>query len=151
MGNVTEYDARRPRIPVALGAAIDDARGQVSYNRFVVSRLADALGVELSEVMRAAAPKDPPKAKTKKRVTPPPEPDCSPDAPCGLCPGCTDDTLHRAARAAAPKPKAAPKTKRRRALTSAEAKAGVLGRDKALAAVQQKHAARRASQRRDKS
>lgn len=69
-GSVTEYDPRRPRIPVQLAAEIDAVRGKVSFNRWVVSRLADSLGVDLAQVVRAAAPKKPPrpKAATKKSL-----------------------------------------------------------------------------------
>lgn len=38
------YDSRRPRLPAALAARVDAARGQKPFNRFVVETLGTALG-----------------------------------------------------------------------------------------------------------
>ena len=41
---VTAYDSRRPRIPRELASSIDEARGNVSFNAWVVRALEVAVG-----------------------------------------------------------------------------------------------------------
>jgi hypothetical protein len=49
----TEYDGRRPRIPAELGRRIDEARGQVPFERFVRGMLQAYFdGVEAADVQR---------------------------------------------------------------------------------------------------
>lgn len=52
-----KYDRRRPRIPEALGARIDEARGQTAFDAFVRQAVEAALGGP--EPHRPAAPRAP--------------------------------------------------------------------------------------------